>query len=93
MHYHATLAFGATLPPFLPSTVDVKAGDLNIDEAFVTPLVVTQAINLTLETFIPSLLGYLAHATHQKLRDVRRNLRESRMRCAGFLYAACKSFS
>ena len=30
-----------------------QQGSVNLDEAFVTPLVVTQAVNLVLETFVP----------------------------------------
>lgn len=49
-----------------------RSGVINIDEAFVTPLVVTQAINLTLETFIPVIVGRIAEKKKQLERAARR---------------------
>mmetsp|Transcript_6431 Transcript_6431/g.22938 ORF Transcript_6431/g.22938 Transcript_6431/m.22938 type:complete len:1202 (-) Transcript_6431:30-3635(-) len=51
-----------------------RPGVINIDEAFVTPLVVTQAINLTLETFIPYLMNRSALRQAELARNTRKRM-------------------
>lgn len=46
--YLVTLGLGWCVPHY-----GWQQGSVNLDEAFVTPLVVTQAVNLVLETFVP----------------------------------------
>eukprot|EP00997_Jenningsia_sp_PLL12_P002329 NODE_139_length_2389_cov_64.923932_g121_i0.p1 GENE.NODE_139_length_2389_cov_64.923932_g121_i0~~NODE_139_length_2389_cov_64.923932_g121_i0.p1 ORF type:complete len:753 (+),score=267.26 NODE_139_length_2389_cov_64.923932_g121_i0:25-2259(+) len=48
---------------------------INIDEAFVTPMVATQSINLTLEAFVPLLVTAVALRTARRWRQMRKTLR------------------
>lgn len=51
-----------------------KPGVINIDEAFVTPLIVTQGINLALETLIPYIMSKKARSLAEQQRLLKSNL-------------------
>lgn len=52
---------------FLTPSTGWQEGVINIDEAFITPLIVTQFLNLLLETFVPYLVHNLKKREERKL--------------------------